>query len=593
MGAIKEVFVPDIGDFQEVDVIEVLVRPGDAIRPEQSLITVESDKATMEIPSPSSGRVKELRVKVGDKVSKGSSILLLEAGEAAAVTGDKRAPPKTDSARASSAAAGGDKRAPPKTDSAPASTAAKTLQAAPGAAQKPQPPADAPARPSSAGGAARDVTVPDIGDFKDVEVIEILVKKGDAVAKEQSLITLESDKATMEIPSPVAGVVKEIKVKVGDKVAKGSTILSLEAGPERSQTPPQPERARPARQAAAAQEPAAEPAVPVSRAPDARPPVSDLAESAAHAAMPQSVAAKPHASPSVRKFARELGVDLALVDGSGPKERITQADVQAFVKKAMQRPTPAGGAGSLELRLPAWPQVDFAKFGPIETKPLSRIKKLSGPYLHRNWVSIPHVTQFDEADITELEAFRKDNAQAAEKEGVKLTMLAFLVKASVTALHQFPECNASLDAGGESLVIKKYFHIGVAVDTPDGLVVPVLRDADRKGVLEIARELAELSKAAREKKLKPGDMQGGTFSISSLGGIGGTAFTPIINAPEVAILGVSRSQMRPVYRDGQFVPRLILPFSLSYDHRVIDGAAAARFTSYLASVLSDIRRTLL
>jgi pyruvate dehydrogenase E2 component (dihydrolipoamide acetyltransferase) len=305
----------------------------------------------------------------------------------------------------------------------------------------------------------------------------------------------------------------------------------------------------------------------------------------------------PHASPSVRKFARELGVDLARVKGSGPKGRITQSDVQEFVKGVMRGASPAATApaarGGLSFDLPEWPQVDFAKFGPVETKPLTRIRKLSGAFLHRNWVSIPHVTQHDEADITELEAFRKENAQVAEKGGFKLTMLAFLVKASVNALKEFPEFNASLDKAGDNLIIKKYYHIGVAVDTPDGLLVPVIKDADRKGVFDLAKELAEISKAAREKKLKPDAMRGGTFSISSLGGIGGTAFTPIINAPEVAILGVARSQMRPVFKDGTFVPRLMLPLSLAYDHRVIDGAAGARFTAYLASVLSDIRRTLL
>ena len=319
--------------------------------------------------------------------------------------------------------------------------------------------------------------------------------------------------------------------------------------------------------------------------------------------MAEACAFKPHASPSVRKFARELGADLSKVRGSGPKGRITQADVQAFVKGVLaQAPAAASAAaapaGGVPFNLPEWPQVDFAKFGPVEVKPLARIRKLSGANLHRNWISIPHVTQFDEADITELEAFRKDSGAASEKQGFKLTLLAFLIKACVTALRQFPEFNASLERGGENLVLKKYFHIGVAVDTPDGLVVPVIRDADRKGVYELARELAEMSKLARDKKLKPGDMQGGTFSISSLGGIGGTAFTPIINAPEVAILGVSRSAMRPVWvggkgEAGQFMPRLMLPLSLSYDHRVIDGASGARFTSYLASVLSDIRRSLL
>jgi len=432
----------------------------------------------------------------------------------------------------------------------------------------------------------REISVPDIGDFKDVDVIEILVKPGDVVQPEQSLITVESDKATMEIPSPAAGVVKELRVKAGDKVSKGSLILLLDAAagaptpaPKKAPEPvaAAPVSSAPARPAAAA------PVVPIGRqAPAAVDP----------APTPGSV---PHASPSVRKFARELGVDLVRVGGSGPKGRITQADVQEFVKGVMRgAPAVAPAArGGLTFDLPEWPQVDFAKFGPVETKALSRIRKLSGGFLHRNWVSIPHVTQHDEADITELEAFRKENAQVAEKGGFKLTMLAFLVKASVNALKEFPDFNASLDKTGENLIVKKYYHIGVAVDTPDGLLVPVIKDADRKGVFDLAKELAEISKAAREKKLKPDAMRGGTFSISSLGGIGGTAFTPIINAPEVAILGVARSQMRPVYKDGAFVPRLMLPLSLAYDHRVIDGAAGARFTTYLASVLSDIRRTLL
>jgi pyruvate dehydrogenase E2 component (dihydrolipoamide acetyltransferase) len=400
----------------------------------------------------------------------------------------------------------------------------------------------------------------------------------------------------MEIPSPAAGVVKELKIKVGDKVAEGSMIMLLEAGAE---VAPSPQAAKPAQAPAPQpQKPAVPDTPPAATAPPAMavhlPPVPP--EPAAEVA-----AFKPHASPSVRKFARELGVDLVKVRGSGPKGRITQEDVQVFVKGALAQaplPAPAAPAGGVPFNLPEWPQVDFAKFGPVEIKPLSRIKKLSGANLHRNWISIPHVTQFDEADITELEAFRKESGAACEKQGFKLTMLAFLIKACVTALRQYPDFNASLDRSGENLVLKKYFHIGVAVDTPDGLVVPVIRDADRKGVYELARELAEVSKLAREKKLKPGDMQGGTFSISSLGGIGGTAFTPIINAPEVAILGVSRAAMRQVWvgaKDGggQFQPRLMLPLSLSYDHRVIDGAAGARFTSYLASVLSDIRRSLL
>ena len=435
----------------------------------------------------------------------------------------------------------------------------------------------------------KEVLVPDIGDFKEVAVIEILVKPGDRVAAETSLVTVESDKATMEIPSPGAGVVKELRVKVGDKVAEGTLLLMLEEEAESGAVVP----------TAVAAAPVASPPPDRSQAPA---PAAAVAPPAALAGRPvpreprDETVSKPHASPSVRKFARELGVDLSQVKGTGPKGRIQQVDVQSFVKAVM-----AGGAskpaetvgGGMPFSLPAWPEVDFAKFGPVEIKPLSRIQRLSGPYLHRNWVSIPHITQFDEADITELESFRKDSSAQAEKQGFKLTMLAFLVKACVTALKQFPNFNASLDKGGEGIVVKGYYHIGVAVDTPGGLVVPVIRDADRKGVFDVAKELGEISRLARDGKLKAGDMQGGTFSISSLGGIGGTMFTPIINAPEVAILGVSRSQMRPVWNGKEFTPRLMLPLSLSYDHRVIDGAAGARFTTYLSSVLSDIRRSLL
>jgi len=430
------------------------------------------------------------------------------------------------------------------------------------------------------------VTVPDIGDFKEVEVIEILVKPGDSVAKEQSLVSLESDKATMEIPSPEAGVVKELKIKVGDKVSEGSLLLKLEpaaAPAEAGGAKPEPvESAKPVE----SPKPAAAAALAVVARLEPVPPEPK-----------DEVQSLPHASPSIRKFARELGVDLNRVTGSGPKGRIQKEDVQAFVKGVMAgRPAPSSAAakgGALPFNLPAWPDVDFAKFGPVESKPLSRIQKLSGPYLHRNWVSIPHVTQCDDADITELEAFRKSQTVETEKKGFKLTMLAFMIKACVTALRQFPQFNASLDKSGENLIVKKYFHIGVAVDTPGGLVVPVVRDADRKGVFDLARELAEISKVAKDGKLKAGDMQGGTFSISSLGGIGGSYFTPIINAPELAILGVSRSALRPVWNGKEFVPRLILPLSLSYDHRVIDGAAAARFTTELTKILSDIRRTLL
>ena len=437
---------------------------------------------------------------------------------------------------------------------------------------------------------AIEVKVPDIGDFKEVGVIEVLVAPGDKVEKESSLITVESDKATMEIPSPAAGVVKELKIKIGDKVAEGSLILILEEAAGEAAPAAAPAAAAPAEARAPAQRAPA----PTASQPEAKP----IAKPDPVPAEPQeATVSKPHASPSIRAFARELGVDLTKVKGSGPKSRITREDVQAFVKSALagakSAGAPAGSGGGLPFNLPELASVDFAKFGPVETKPLSRIKKISGAFLHRNWISIPHITQFDEADITDLESFRKSNTADTEKQGFKLTMLAFLIKASVTALRQFPEFNASLDKSGENLVLKKYFHIGVAVDTSEGLVVPVIRDADRKGVFDLARELAEVSRLAKDKKLKPGDMQGGTFSISSLGGIGGTMFTPIINAPEVAILGVSRSVMRPVWNGKEFVPRLVLPLSLSYDHRVIDGAAGARFTTYLVSVLSDIRRSLL
>ena len=443
-----------------------------------------------------------------------------------------------------------------------------------------------------------DVRVPDIGDFKEVEVIEVLVKAGDTVEKEQSLITLESDKATMEIPAPERGVVREIDIKLGDKVSQGTLILRLDGGASAGEAPKATGEAQKA-DGAPAQDGAPTPVV----APPLRSPPS-TAQPAPSIPRPDPVpigpreetVSKPHASPSVRKFARELGADLARIQGSGAKGRILREDVQGFVKGALAKaaqPAAQPAAQGAAFDLLPWPDVDFAKFGPVELKPLSRIRKLSGANLRRNWVMIPHVTQFDEADITDLEAFRKQNTSVTEKQGFKLTMLSFLIKASVTALRQHPEFNASIDKSGANLVIKKYVHIGVAVDTPDGLVVPVVRDADRKGVFELARELAEISRLARDKKLKPGDMQGGTFSISSLGGIGGSGFTPIINAPEIAILGVSKSVTRPVWDGKAFVPRLMLPLALSYDHRVLDGAAAARFTAYLANVLSDIRRTLL
>lgn len=438
------------------------------------------------------------------------------------------------------------------------------------------------------GTGTRQVLVPDIGNFKDVNVIEVAVKAGDAVKTEQALITLETDKATMDVPAPFDGVVKEVKVKVGDKVSQGSLIVLLEGGdaasaPAAAAPTPTP-AAAPARQTAA---PAA-PAPPVKPAP-AEPSVAPAVagEPPAAPATQTSAPSKAHASPAIRRFARELGVDLAQVKGSGEKGRVTKDDVQGFVKSALSQPRGAAGGG---LQVLAMPAVDFAQFGPIEIRPLPRIRKISGANLHRNWVTIPHVTQFDEADITDMEVFRKQLNEEYAGQGIKITPLAFLLKAAMEALQKFPEFNASLDASGENLVVKKYIHIGVAVDTPDGLMVPVLRDVDQKGIVQLAKELGEVSARAREKKLAATDMQGGCFTISSLGGIGGTAFTPIINAPEVAILGVSRSGMKPVYQNGEFVPRLMLPLSLSYDHRVIDGAAAVRFTVYLAQTLADIRR---
>jgi len=444
-----------------------------------------------------------------------------------------------------------------------------------------------------------EVKVPDIGDFKDIPVIELFVKPGDTVKAEDSLVTLESDKATMDVPSPAAGVVAAVALKVGDKVSEGTLVLTLDTGAA-GDAKPAAQTAAPSPPPAASLPAAAPAAQPPS--PMAPPAPSASAAPAAAAAVDEAAFRQAHASPSVRKFARELGVDLARVKGTGPSARILQEDVQNFVKQALSGAAATGSAaagggisGGGALNLLPWPTVDFTKFGAIETKPLSRIKKISGANLARNWVMIPHVTQFDEADITELEAFRVQMNKENEKAGVKLTMLAFLIKASVAALRKFPDFNASLVSTpeGDSLVLKQYFHIGFAADTPNGLVVPVIRNADQKGVLQIAGEMGELSAKARDGKLGPAEMQGGCFSISSLGGIGGTAFTPIINAPEVAILGVSKSAMNPVWNGREFAPRLMVPLSLSYDHRVIDGASAARFTAFLAGLLADMRRIVL
>ena len=544
--ALVEVKVPDIGDFSDVAVIELLVAPGDTVKLEQSLITVESDKASMEIPSSAAGVVRELKVKIGDKVSQGSLVLLLESADSAS------------------------KPAPAQVQQAP--VAIDTIaNAAP------------PAAASVASGPV-EVRVPDIGDFKDVAVIEVFVQPGDTIKVEQSLITVESDKASMEIPSSAAGVVREMKVKVGDKVNQGDLLALLEG-------------AAPVAAAPAAAAPANAPAPAAVSAPAAPP----LAAAPAHEPT-RAPLGLPHASPSVRKFARELGVPLAEVKGSGPKGRITLEDVQAFTRAVMsgaQRTQAQGAAGVSgggvtgggELNLIPWPKVDFAKFGPIERKELSRIKKISGANLMRNAVMIPAVTNHDDADITDLEAFRVATNKENEKSGVKVTMLAFLIKACVAALKKFPEFNSSLD--GDALVYKNYWHIGFAADTPNGLVVPVIKDADKKGVLQISAEMSELAKKARDGKLGPADMSGATFTISSLGGIGGRYFTPIINAPEVAILGVCRSNIEPVWNGEKFKPRLMLPLSLTWDHRVIDGAAAARFNAYLGQILADFRRVLL
>ncbi len=620
-----EVKVPNIGDFKDVEVIEVLANPGDAIAVEQSLVTVESDKASMEIPSSAAGVLTELKVKLGDRISEGSLLALLEADGAGEPAVGK---PASDAAGAPSPASPAPSPAavsanvnraevtPPA--GAPASrgaAGASQAGAAPAAAAKP-------VAPSGSGTAGPiEVKVPNIGEFKDVEVIELLVQPGDQIGIDQSLITVESDKASMEIPSSGAGVLKELKVKIGDRISEGSLLALLEGTAGGAAAAPAgagstaPSEAAPA--ATAAKQPASggpgEAAdLPTPAGPhELREPTTmaaEVSEPTSTAIPPggtvsveteEAHAAKPHASPSVRKFARELGVDLSKVRGSGEKHRITHEDVQAWVKGAIaragERPpasvaTPAGEGGA-GLGLIPWPKVDFGKLGPIETRPVARIRKIAAANLHRNWVMIPHVTNHDEADITDLEAFRVQLNGELQKGGTKVTMLAFLIKACVSALQKYPEFNSSLE--GENLILKRYWHIGFAADTPNGLTVPVIRDADTKGIMQIARETSELAAKARDGKLSPAEMQGGTFTISSLGGIGGTYFTPIINAPEVAILGVCRSFTKPVWDGKKFRPRLTLPLSLSWDHRVVDGAGAARFNVYLAQLLADFRRVML
>ncbi|MCR9308156.1 pyruvate dehydrogenase complex dihydrolipoyllysine-residue acetyltransferase [Vibrio diabolicus] len=527
---LKEVHVPDIGG-DEVEVTEIMVAVGDSIEEEQSLLTVEGDKASMEVPAPFAGILKEIKVAAGDKVSTGSLIMVFE-------------------------------------------TAGSGAPAAPAAAETP-------AAAAPAASAAKEVNVPDIGG-DEVEVTEIMVAVGDTVEEEQSLITVEGDKASMEVPAPFAGTVKEIKIAAGDKVSTGSLIMVFEVA-----------GAAPAPAAAPAQAAAPGAPAPKAEAPAAAAPAAtgDFKENDEYA----------HASPVVRRLAREFGVNLSKVKGSGRKSRILKEDVQAYVKDALKRLESGVGAAAsgkgdgAALGLLPWPKVDFSKFGETEVQPLSRIKKISGANLHRNWVMIPHVTQWDNADITALEAFRKEqNAIEAKKDtGMKITPLVFIMKAVAKALEAFPAFNSSLSEDGESLILKKYVNVGIAVDTPNGLVVPVFKDVNKKGIYELSEELMAVSKKARAGKLTAADMQGGCFTISSLGGIGGTAFTPIVNAPEVGILGVSKSEMKPVWNGKEFEPRLQLPLSLSYDHRVIDGAEGARFITYLNSCLSDIRRLVL
>nr|WP_320125109.1 dihydrolipoyllysine-residue acetyltransferase [uncultured Shewanella sp.] len=554
-GATKvvEVTVPDIGGDTDVSVIEVLVAAGDKIEVDAGLITLETDKATMDVPSPFAGVVKDVKVAVGDKVSQGSLVIMLEVGGAA-----------------------------------PAAAPTVAAQAAPAATVAPL--AAAPAAPAASVIAVKEIQVPDIGDASNVDVIEVLVSVGDEITADQGLITLETDKATMEVPAPFAGKLLSLTVKVGDKVSQGSVIATIETVTAGAAPAPVAQAAAPAPVSAA---PVAAPT------PASRPPVPHHPS----AGTPVSTGAV-HASPAVRRLAREFGVDLTQVTGSGRKGRIMKEDVQAYVKYELSRPKATAatsvGSGSGDgsgggLQVIAAPKVDFSKFGEVEEIPLSRIQKISGPNLHRNWVTIPHVTQFDEADITEMEEFRKqqNDVAAKKKADYKITPLVFMMKAVAKTLQQFPVFNSSLSSDGESLIQKKYFHIGVAVDTPNGLVVPVVRDVDKKGIIELSRELADISIRARDGKLKSADMQGSCFTISSLGGIGGTAFTPIVNYPDVAILGVSKSEIKPKWNGKEFEPKLMLPLSLSYDHRVIDGAMAARFSVTLSGILSDIRTLVL
>ena len=547
----QQILVPDVGG-DEVEVIEICFAVGDSLEADEGIVTVETDKASMDIPAPVAGELTALNVAVGDKIKEGDLI-----GEMKVAGASSEEAPAAEPEQESEPAPAAETPAEPVTEAAPVPV-------------------------TSGGSEVIDVVVPDIGEDGEVDVIDVLVAVGDEIAEEDGLITLETDKATMDVPSSHAGIVKEVLVSSGDKVKQGSLVIKLETN---SGAP------------AAIEQPAA----PVAEAPKAAPaPAAKKAAPVPH--HPQSgvkSSGSIYTSPSIRRLAREFGVDLTLVKGTGNKNRILKEDVQSYVKYELSRPKAnagsnvAGGTGGLQVV--ASKPIDFSKFGEIETKELSRIQKISGPFLHKNWVTIPHVTQFDEADITNVEAFRKEQNVVCEKQklGFKITPLVFILKAAADALKTFPTFNSSLSEDGESLILKKYIHIGVAVDTPNGLVVPVVRDVDKKGIHELSRELLEISIKAREGKLKAADMQGGCFTISSLGGIGGTAFTPIVNAPEVAILGVSKSEMKPKWNGKDFEPKLMLPLSMSYDHRVIDGALAARFTVHLAGVMSDIRKLIL
>ena len=591
--------VPDVGSSDPVDVIEVSVKKGDSVEAEDTIVVLESDKASVEVPCPKAGTVLELLVKAGDRVKEGDPLLELDT-EAGA---DDQASDNGDSGESASADNEQDDSEPDKSGSE-GKGSGESESGGSGPARE-----DSVA--SKGGGETREQTIPapDLGDIDEAEIIELSVSEGDTVEAEQTILVLESDKASLEIPSPAAGTVKKLLVKTGDKITSGTELMVLETtgGGEDESSDDQPAEqksgdskpgdskpgeSKSGESKSGGSGPAREQSEETSQSSETSTGKETTGIGEHPAKSGAAAAGRPsrnvHAGPAVRKLARETGVDLGAVPPSGPKDRILKEDVHAHIKQRMEQPAAAGGAGAPDL-----PEIDFSEFGPVEREELNKLRKVAARNLHRSWVTIPHVTQFDEADITELEAFRKSQNKALEKEGVKLTMLAFLVQACARALRKFPRVNSSLEPSGEALILKDYVHIGIAVDTPNGLVVPVLRDADKKGLSQIATEIGELAAKARDRKLAPADMKGASFSISSLGGIGGTAFTPIVNWPEVAILGVSRSDTKPVWDGSTFQPRLMLPLSFSYDHRVIDGADAARFTTYLSGLLGDMRRALL